>query len=92
MTARIITKESIVNVMAHISKAEQEGIVSHCKAQPFMAFVLFGAFTDERTITTMIKLTVAQFRDALRLDYLLYMLNHSKIKLECRIMFLCIHK
>jgi len=45
VTARIITKEDIVNVIAHISKAKQQGLISHRKAQQFIAFVLFGAYT-----------------------------------------------
>jgi len=68
VTARIVTREDIVNVIAHISKAEQEGLISHRKAQQFTAFVLFGAYTGQRTIATIMKLTVGQFRDALRSD------------------------
>ena len=68
LTARIITREDIVNVIANISKAEQEGLISHRKAQQFTAFVLFGAYTGQRTIATMMKLTVGQFRDALQSD------------------------
>jgi len=68
LTARIITREDIVNVIAHISKAERDGDIDHRKAQLFTAFVLFGAYTGQRTIATMMKLTVGQFRDALQSD------------------------
>ena len=68
LTARIITKEDIFNVIAHISRAEQEGLISHRKAQQFTACVLFGAYTGRRTIAAMMKLTVGQFRDALQAD------------------------
>jgi hypothetical protein len=41
LTAWIVTRGDIVNVIAHISKAEREGPVSHREAQQFTAFVLF---------------------------------------------------
>jgi hypothetical protein len=52
ITARIITKTDIANVIVHISKAEQERLISHRKAQQFKAFVLFGVYTGQRTIAT----------------------------------------
>jgi hypothetical protein len=68
VTTRIITKEDIANIIVLISKAEREGLISRHKAQQFTAFILFGAYTGQRTIATMMKLTVGQFRDALRSD------------------------
>jgi len=68
VTARIITKADITNIILHISKAKHEGLISHRKALQFRAFVLFGAYTGQRTLATMLKLTVGQFRDALRAD------------------------
>lgn len=67
VTARIVTKEDIATIIVHISNAEREGLLSHRKSHQFTAFVLFGAYTGQRTIA-MMKLTVGQFRDALQLD------------------------
>jgi len=48
LTARIVTKEDIANIIVLISKAEQEGLIRHCKAQQFTAFVLFGTHIRAR--------------------------------------------
>ena len=82
VTARIITKEDIANILVHISKAEHEGLISHHKAQQFTAFVLFGAYTGQRTIATMMKLTVGQFRDALQLDKPVLHVESSQDKIK----------
>ncbi|MGB8311986.1 MAG: hypothetical protein WCE81_09010 [Halobacteriota archaeon] len=84
LTARIITKEDIANIISHILKAEQEGNLNHYKAQQFRAFVLFGAYTGQRTIATMMKLLVGQFRDALQSDKPVLHVKSSqdKIKME----------
>lgn len=63
-----MSKEDITNLLLRISKAEHEVLISHRKAQQFTAFVLFGAYTGQRTLATMMKLTVGQFKEALQLD------------------------
>jgi len=82
ITARIITKEDIVDIIVQISKAELEGLISHHKAQQFTAFVLFGAYTGQRTIATMMKLAVGQFRDALQLDKPVLHVKSSQDKIK----------
>jgi len=91
VTARIITKEDIANIIVHISKAEQEGLISHRKAQQFTAFVLFGAYTGQRTLATMMKLTVGQFRDALQSDKPVIHVRSSQDKIKWVITYHCIH-
>ncbi len=68
VTNRIVTKEDIENILAYISNAEQDGLISSYRAKRYTAFVLFGAFTGQRSLSTISKLTVGQFRDALQLD------------------------
>ncbi len=67
-TSRIITKTDIENVLAYIDKEEKEGELSHRRAQHYRAFIVFGAYTGQRSLATMAKLTVGQFREALRSD------------------------
>ncbi len=68
VTSRIVTKEDIENILAHVGNARKDGLVSSYRAQHYAAFVLFGAFTGQRSLATMAKLTIGQFREALRSD------------------------
>ncbi len=68
VTTRIITKEDIENILTYIQKAEQEGRISQYRAQQYTAFVLFGACTGQRSMATMMKLTVGQFIDAIKME------------------------
>ncbi len=65
ITSRIVTKEDIDRVLRTITQAQEEGEVGHDLACNFTALVLFGAYTSQRTVATMKKLTVKQFRQAL---------------------------
>jgi integrase len=68
VTNRIITKQDIENMLAYIKTAESEGRLNAYRAQQYAAFVLFGAFTGQRSNATISKLTVKQFREALQLE------------------------
>ena len=68
VTSRIVTKEDIENVLAHIRNAEEHGLISSHRAQHYTAFVLFGAFTGQRSLATIAKIKVGQFREALQSD------------------------
>lgn len=64
MTNRIITKEDIENILAYIQTALNEGRISQCqlRVRHYITFVLFGAYMGQRSVATMMKLTVGQFR------------------------------
>lgn len=66
VTSRIVTKEDIRNVLRHITNAKKNGLISSYRAKHYTAFVLLGAFTGQRSLATMAKLTVGQFREAMK--------------------------
>ena len=66
VTSRIITREDIENVLTYIKKSELAESISHSRALQYTAFVVFGAYTGQRSLATMSRLTVGQFRDALQ--------------------------
>jgi integrase len=68
VTSRIIIKEDIENILASIRKSERDGCISHERALQYTAFVVFGAYTGQRSLATISRLTVEQFRDALRTE------------------------
>jgi len=84
VTSRIITKEDVTNVLCRIKQAELDGTIDSNRAQQFTAFVLFGAYTGQRHMATTMKLTVGQFRDALKLEEPVIHVKPSqdKIKME----------
>ena len=66
VTSRIVTKEDIERILDHIRRAECRGIISRSRAEQYTAFTIFGALTGQRSMATMMKLTVGQLREALR--------------------------
>jgi hypothetical protein len=66
VTSRIITKADIENVLAYIDNAEKDGSISHRRSQHYKALILLGAYTGQRSLATVSKLTIGQFREALR--------------------------
>jgi hypothetical protein len=66
VTNRIVTKEDIEHVLDHIHRAECRGSISRWRAEQYTAFTVFGAFTGQRSMATMMKLTVGQLRESLR--------------------------
>lgn len=66
VTSRIITKDDIKNVFTYIKKSEYNGRLRHDRALQYTAFLLFGAYTGQRSLATISKLTVGQFRHALK--------------------------
>ncbi len=84
VTNRIITKQDIENILAYINAAESEGRLNTYRAQQYTAFVLFGAFTGQRSNATISKLIVEQFREAVQLERPVIRVKASqdKIKME----------
>ncbi|MGZ4864574.1 MAG: hypothetical protein ACXV5H_07145, partial [Halobacteriota archaeon] len=66
VTSRIITLADIENVLAYIRRAAQTGAISEQRMLQYSAFVIFGAYTGQRSNATIRKLTVGQFREALQ--------------------------
>jgi integrase len=68
ITQRIVTIEDIKNVLSAIDEANKNAEFTARQCQNYKALVLFGAYTGQRPLATIRKLTVGQFRAALRHD------------------------
>jgi hypothetical protein len=68
ITQRIVTIEDIKNVLSAIDEANKNAEFTARQRQNYKALVLFGAYTGQRPLATIRKLTVGQFRAALRHD------------------------
>jgi integrase len=68
VTNRIVTKQDIENILAHIKTAESEGRLNTYRSQQYAAFTLFAAYTGQRSNATISKLMVEQFREAVQLE------------------------
>lgn len=68
VTNRIITKDDIENILTYIQTAHNEGRINQLRAQHYTAFILFWAYMGQRSMATMMKLTVGQFRQALQME------------------------
>ncbi len=66
VTSRIVTKEDIEKVLTHISNAEKDGLINSYRAKQYTAFILLGAFTGQRSLATISKLSVGQIREAIK--------------------------
>jgi hypothetical protein len=82
VTSRIVTKEDISNVLQYIAKAEREREISPERSAQYSAFVLFGAYTGQRSEATIAKLTVGQFREAMAADKPVLQVDSSQDKVR----------
>jgi len=82
VTSRIVTKEDINRVLDHIQSAECSGSISRSRAEQYTAFTVFGALTGQRSMATMMKLTVGQFREALKLEKPALLVESSQDKIR----------
>jgi integrase len=82
VTSRIVTKDDINNVLQYIAKAERGGEISPERSAQYSAFVLFGAYTGQRSEATIAKLTVGQFRTALAADKPVLQVESSQDKVR----------
>jgi integrase len=84
ITSRIITKEDIENILNYIRKSQRDGSISYYRALQYVAFVVFGAYTGQRSLATISKLSVGQFRDVLKSEKPVLHVKSSqdKIKME----------
>ena len=65
VTARIVTKQDIENLLTAIEQAHKKGEIDQYYYLNYRALVLFGAFTGQRPLATIARLTAGQFREAL---------------------------
>jgi len=68
VTDRIVTKEDIENVLTAIRNAHQRGDIDDNHFLNYEAIVLFGAFTGQRPLATIARLTVGQLREAIGME------------------------
>ena len=84
VTNRIITMDDITNVLKHIKTAHSRGAISYYRSLQYADFVLFGAYTGQRTVAMMAKLTVGQFKETILREkpVLQVRSNQDKIRME----------
>ncbi|MGA3358746.1 MAG: hypothetical protein ABSC87_00835 [Halobacteriota archaeon] len=66
VTSRIITKEDVENVLKAIELSYSVGRIDDYHRLNYKALTLFGAFTGQRPLATIARLTVGQFREAVK--------------------------
>ncbi len=67
VTSRIMTKEDVENVLKAIERAYNGGRIDAYHYHNYKALVLFGAFTGQRPLATIARLTVGQFEEAVKI-------------------------
>ncbi|MGZ7194400.1 MAG: hypothetical protein ACXVIZ_10925 [Halobacteriota archaeon] len=82
VTTRIVTQKDIERVLQHIQDAEQDGRLNKVRADQYRAFVLFGAYTGQRSVSTIARLTVGQCREAIQSDPPCVLVNASQDKIH----------
>ncbi len=82
VTERIVTKDDIENVLRYIKHAEERGDIGAERAAQYNAFVIFGALTGQRSVSTIAKLTVGQFREALQSEKPVLTVDPSQDKIR----------
>jgi len=92
ITSRVITKEDIEIILSYVRKSELDGSICHSRALQYAAFVVFGAYTGQRSLATASKLTVGQFRAALQFQKPVLHVESSQDKIKMDIPFRCIHR
>jgi integrase len=68
VTSRIVTKEDVENVLGAIEQANDGGRVDDRHYLNYKGLILFGAFTGQRPLATIARLTVRQFKEAVKLE------------------------
>ncbi len=68
MTSRIVTRADIDRVLTYIRRARAKNEILSERALQYTAFVMLGAYTGQRSLSTIARLTVGQLREALSKD------------------------
>jgi integrase len=67
VTSRIVTTADVENVLKAIERAYNGGRIDADHYRNFKAIVLFGAFTGQRPLATIARVTVSQFEEAVKM-------------------------
>jgi hypothetical protein len=83
-TDRAITKNDIKNVIKTIVQAWKDGRLDYRRALDFVCQAIFGAYTGQRSKSTIARLRVDQFQEALKPKYpvILVEAQQDKIRME----------
>ncbi|MGA3198818.1 MAG: hypothetical protein ABSD89_05370 [Halobacteriota archaeon] len=68
VTSRIVTKDDVKNVLKAIEQTHRTGRVDNYLYLNYKALVLFVAFTGQRPLATIARLTVGQFKEVVKLE------------------------
>lgn len=68
VTSRIVTKDVVENVLNAVEQARIVGRIDNYHYLNNKAITLFGAFTGQRPLATIARLTVGQFREATKME------------------------
>jgi hypothetical protein len=68
VTNRIVTKEDVKNVLKAIEQAHRSEDIDTYHYLNYKAMVFFGAFTGQRPLSTIARLTVGQLMEAVKMD------------------------
>ena len=68
ITQRIVTLEDITSILTYIREVWKKGSLVEYRYQHYIAFILFGAYTGQRSMATISHLTAGQFIAALGSD------------------------
>ncbi len=67
VTSRIMTKEDVENVLKAIERAHDGRRIDTNHYRNYKAIVLFGAFTGQRPLATIARVTVGEFKEAVKM-------------------------
>ena len=82
ITARVVTKDDIEHVLAVVRQQVFDGAIDAEHARQFTGVVLFGAFTGQRPYSTIKNLRVEQFKEALKLDKPVILVESAQDKIR----------
>ena len=83
VTDRIVTKEDVENVLKAIEEAFSIGRIDNEHYLNYKAIVLFGAFTAQRPLATIARLTMGQFKNAFKMKKPIVLCFCGKTRFGC---------